>query len=335
MPSMTWRRTAAALVMTVVAATGLTVVEPPPAVACPTCDVDTDPNGGSVTVTFEGSAVSTTHGSSSSVPPDCWYEDWLSVEEAFVIRVLNSFFGFLFIPFLQLPMGPLAEYRDAFRDHKDDDGWRWYRLRCRAGISTIDSQQALSTAQTTEWFGRQVARMDLLVGPGTSTPSGVSVETLLEVAQDAFTVPEPDVQQNPTIRGADGATLVNLDTWFWADAAQETHTITATAGPVSVSLTARNTGYTLTSPYGSTECTHEQFTTPWSAELDGSPEAGCTIAFDRASDGAGHEVQVTSQWEMTWTATGVAGTNTLDPITPSTTFNVPVVEQGAVVEEID
>lgn len=328
MQGVTRRRAAGVLALALALAGFLTVVQATPASACPHCDVDTGPNGGSVSVQFSGTAVSGTQGgSSASVPPDCWYEDWLSVEAAFAVRVINEIFGLLFIPMLDLPMGPLAEYKDALEKEPKGE-WRWYRLRCRDGISTVDSEQALNVAQTTEWFGRQVARMDLLVGPGTDTPSGVSVQTLLEAAYDAFTVPEPDVTRNPAVASQGDATLVNIDTWFWADNAEESYEITATAGPVSVTLNAVNTGYVLTSPFGSTECTHEQFTTAWSPELDDVEGAGCRIAFDEPSDGAGHEVQISSRWEMSWTATGLAGTQPLNPITPASTVLVPVIEQG-------
>ncbi len=308
----------------------LTAPTAPPAAA----DADGGVPGGScsgshcsVSITFSGSSATSTPG--ATVPPDCWYEDWASVQEGFVLRVVNEFVGWLF-PGLAVPLSPIADYKDALRDHKKHDDWRWYRLHCKDGIDTISSGEALSIAENTQWFNNQtVARQDLLVGPATSIPGAVSVQTLLEAAQDAFTIPEPEVTQSPIVHNSGGATLVNLDTWFWADNTVETHSITATAGPVSVTLTAKNDGYVLTSPFGSAQCTHEQFTTAWSAGADAS--AGCTLVFDRASPGAGHEVQVTSRWDVEWTATGLPGTHTLDPLTPSTTFNVPVTEAGAVV----
>lgn len=345
MQTMRLRRVTAGLLTAAVAGLGIQAVTAVPASAeCrpgdPDCTVETGPDGGSVRVQFSGSGVSSVDGSSTSVPPDCWFQDGMELQPARDHRLALEVAGWLFpiLKLLSFRLAPLAAYQQALEDHPKDtpsyDKWRWYFLKCRPGINQLTSDEALSVAETTDWFGLQIARADLLLETGSSTPSGVSVSTLLEVAQDAFTIPEPEVQQNPTAREYDDATLVNLDTWFWSEDALESYTITATAGPVSVTLTAENAGYTLTSPFGSTECTYEQFTTPWSAAVDGDLDAGCTLAFDQASEGAGHEVQVTSQWDVTWTATGIAGTNTLDPITPSSTFNVPVIERGSTVDDV-
>lgn len=341
MQAVSVRRWSAGLLATVVAGLGIQAVTVPTASAeeCrpgdPNCTVDTGSDGGSVSIQFSGSGSSAVNGSSTSVPPDCWFQNGVALEPALAQRVLIEWF----LGFLRLPIAPVADYEAALEAHPkngpDYDDWKWYFLKCRPGINQLTSDEALTVAQTTEWFGLQVARIDLLLQTGEETPSGISVGTLLEAAQDAFTIPEPEVQHNPSARDHGGATLVNLDTWFWSEDALESYTITATAGPVSVSLTAENAGYTLTSPFGSTACTYEQFTTAWSPEVDGDPDAGCTLAFDTRSQGAGHEVQVTSQWDVTWTATGIAGTNTLDPITPSSTFTVPVIEQGSTVTDVD
>lgn len=333
------RRWSAGVLAATVTCVGLQAVTPSRASAeCrpgdPNCSVDTGPNGGSVHVQFSGSGVSSVDGTSASVPPDCWFQNGIALEPALGQRILIEWF----LGFLQLPIHPLSDYQAALEAHPNEPGsdydeWKWYFLKCRPGLG-IDSNEALSVAERTEWFGRQVARIDLLLQDGQETPSGVSVSTLLEVAQDAFTIPEPEVQQSPEVTDEGGATLVNLDTWFWSDDALESYTITATAGPVSVTLTAENTGYTLTSPFGSEECTYEQFKTKWTPELNGNPDAGCTLAFDQASNGDGHEVTVSSTWAVTWTATGINGTNTLDPITPSSTITVPVVEQWGDVTDV-
>lgn len=344
MPAVNLRRWTVASLAAVVACLGIQVVTTRAASAeeCrpgdPHCTVDTGGSGGSVRVVFSGSGVSSVDGSSTSVPPDCWFQDGIELEPALQRRAALALAEWFF-PFLRLltfRLAPLADYRQALEDHPKGtpsyDEWRWYFLKCRPGINELTSDEALSVAQSTQWFEQQVTRADHLLHTGSSTPSGVSVRTLLEVAQDAFTIPEPVVAHNPEIGGQDGATLVNLDTWFWSDTALESYTITATAGPVSVTLTAENAGYTLTSPAaGAVECTYEQFTTAWRPALTDSPDRGCTLAFAQPSTGAGHEVDVTSSWDVTWTATGIPGTHTLDPITPSSTFTVPVVEAGSTV----
>lgn len=290
-------------------------------------------DGGSVHIGFSGTAVSGNPSAttSSSVPPDCWFEYWQTLEDGVKFRraaaVFESFFPFIGI---LLRLHPLSYYEDAWKAHKKDPGWHVDQLKCKPDISTIDSEQALSTAGTTEWFGLQVAYRDLILGPGDVAPGGVSVRTLLDEAEKAFTIPVPDVQHSPTLTANGGATLVNADTWFWAPNAQRSYTITATAGPVSVTLTAKNSGYVLTSPYGSTQCTREQFTTPWSKATQSDPDAGCRLTFTTPSTGAGHEVQISSSWDVSWTGTGGLGGD-LDPITPSTTIRVPVVEAGTTV----
>lgn len=302
---------------------GLGSTVPPASCSGSTCTVD---------ITYTGNGAPGPSGGSSApaVEPDCWYEPWLGLKQAFALRAITDVFGF-FIPLLDLPMGEVKEYADAVKKHKSDPGWKWYKLTCKDGINSITSDQAMNAAETTEWFGMQVARMDLLVGPGEDTPEGVSVETLLEAAQAAITIPDPQVVRNPQIGGS-GATMVNLDTFFWSETAQKEYTVTATAGNVSATVTAKQDGYVLTSPAGSTECTHEQFTTAWSRGL--ADDAGCRIGFDRAS-ARGWDVEVMSQWDATWTATGFPDAQPLDALTVGSTTSVPVFESQALVTGVD
>ncbi len=341
MQSLRWKRRAAALVAVTPAFLALQVVGPQAAAeGCENqdwCDVETGPNGGSVSVHLSGTGVSTGSGSSTSVPPDCWFQDGVALEPALAQRRILAIFEYL-LPILQLPLHSVADYEAALEAHpnrpnSDYDDWKWYWLKCKPGFD-ITSDEALSVSEATNWYGLQVARLDKLLQTGQPNEGGVSVETLLQVAQDAFTIPEPEIQQSPAATDENGATLVNLDTWFWSEEAQASYTITATAGPVSVTLTAENTGYKLVSPAGGADCTYEQFTTKWSEELNSNPDAGCTIAFSEPSTGDGHEVSVSSTWDVTWTATGINGTNTLDPITPSSTITVPVVEQWGDVTDV-
>jgi hypothetical protein len=130
-----------------------------------------------------------------------------------------------------------------------------------------------------------------------------------------------------------GATIVNLNTLFWSDTAQQEQTITATAGPVSVTITAKPKGYVLSSPVGSVSCTAEQFATPWTQGMNEAD--GCGITFTRASAAAGWPVTVSSTWDASFTATGHPTPTPLDPVTASTTVDVPVNEVQSVVTRTD
>ncbi|MEU0565535.1 hypothetical protein ABZ297_09105 [Nonomuraea sp. NPDC005983] len=75
----------------------------------------------------------------------------------------------------------------------------------------------------------------VFVPPGTTPPSGITIQELAEIARAALTVPEPQLKLSP-----DAKSYVNLPTWVWLDDAGQTRrTVTATIpGVMSATVVA-------------------------------------------------------------------------------------------------
>jgi len=229
--------------------------------------------------------------------------------------------------------GPLADFEEAAKGKADKANW--YLLNC--SIDLQDHRAIAFAGETAMTMGSPdpYARPARLVPTGTPVPQPlVDPEVLRDAAYESMDIPEPTISRNPEITGS-AATLVNLDTFFWADAYRETWDITASVGPVSATVVAQSEGWVLTSPAGGQSCTQDQFTTPYSHGV--IPEAACTISFGRASLGyaGGYPVRATATWGATWTGTPApTAPEALPPVTTGATVDVPVAESQAVVRSI-
>ena len=291
----------------------------------------------SVTVTYTGSAAPQggSGGYVASVPPLCYYSDPRSPQEMHDwLRGQLDGGHYSGIQGFSL-YGPMTEYEDAAKDKSHEDA-RWYTLSC----PSVDLQdpRAIDFAGASEMTmgsDEPFARLARLFRPSDPVPPPlVDPEVLRDAAYGAMDIPEPTINRNPEIDGS-AATLVNLDTFFWADAYRDTWDITASVGPVSATVVAKSSGWVLTSPAGGQTCTQDQFTTPYSSGLGAAD--GCTIAFQRASlgYGSGYPVRATATWDTSWTGTPApAAPQALQPLTTGATVNVPVGESQAIVESI-
>lgn len=299
-------------------------------------DAECSGSGCSVTVTYTGSAApapgSPRH--VASVPPTCWYADPLTPQQ--LLDKWHEATGdghYSGIDHVRL-WGTLEEIEQVAEDEELADA-RWYQLRCRSGIA-LDDPEAVKYAGESVTYGvpgnwSQWARITRLIRPGQSAPPPlVDVETLRDAAYDSMTIPDPDLDRNPMVSG--GSTLVNLDTFFWADDYRDTWDITASVGPISATVIARGNSWVLSSPAGGTTCDFAQLTSAWSPGA--SAADGCAIAFARSSraHANGFPVDVNASWQTSWTGVpGPSAPTPLDPLSTSSTEFVPVMESQALV----
>lgn len=282
-----------------------------------------------VQVTYTGTAAPSGGSSGgggyvSSVPPICWYEPWKDPKAAlaYMKDAWNSphYSGIEWLA----SYGPVEDFEKAQKNSPDAT---WYTLNCSIGYS--DKKVLDYAGIAAQMNGYALPQVALLVQPGGAPPApAVDVETLRDAAYNSMDIPEPEIQRNPEVAGS-GATLVNLDTMFWAEDYRDTWDITASVGPVSATVVARSDDFVLQSPAGGETCTHDEFTTPYAPGLEEA--GGCRFPFTRASIGypAGFPVQATA----TWTGNPVPSTpQALPPLTTEGQVDVPVVESQALVD---
>ncbi|AYY11478.1 hypothetical protein EF847_00805 [Actinobacteria bacterium YIM 96077] len=197
---------------------------------------------GYIDVTVWGSGVSE-GGDGYEIPPEtirklppCFYSRWKTGAEVYE-------------QFINNPIGPdnypQEHDHDRFEnweDYENDDEGYWWTGNCSSARFESDVIGEFAD-YVDEWFEENPP---MYVEPGDPEPvPDVPPEVLVEYAHEAMELPEPEVSWNPK-RDGDGATLVNIDTWFWlddgpvelevhAEAGGNTATVQATLGEISFS----------------------------------------------------------------------------------------------------
>ncbi|WP_084682639.1 hypothetical protein [Actinomyces israelii] len=151
---------------------------------------------------------------------------------------------------------------------------------------------------------------------------------LARAAWGAVTIPQPSVETNPRITtgdGVSGATVVGLDTWVWATGETPARVrATASAGAVTATVVASASGLRVSAPDSVPDC--HGFGVPWTqGAAEGSSR--CTVEFTRSSAHLGGTTPLTVSvgYDVAWSATdGTSGT--LDPVTTTSTVDLPVAE---------
>ncbi len=197
--------------------------------------------------------------------------------------------------------------KGGWTDPKPDGPGAWYRKVCTdaAGQST----------GTTIWIPDRV----------------VDPRALAEQAADRVPMPLPDAHLNPP---EDREQVVNLQTWLWVDSAQW-HPLTAAASAGAVTVTATATPQSVTWAMGNGDTVTCQG--PGTAYDYGRPSSqqstncGYTYRHSSASQPAGaFTVRATVDWNVTWTASGIAGGGNLGSATRTNSLTVRVAEIQAV-----
>lgn len=88
----------------------------------------------------------------------------------------------------------------------------------------------------------------VFVPPGTTPPSGITIQELAEIARAALTVPEPTVKLSP-----DAKSFVNLPTWVWLEGIGEPRRSVTASIPGVMSATVVATLETITIDPGTTK----------------------------------------------------------------------------------
>ncbi|MGA9746589.1 MAG: hypothetical protein WBQ50_03955 [Nocardioides sp.] len=289
-----------------------------------------------VQVTYSGNAAPSGGGGGgyvASVPPTCYWSAWK--DPAAALAYMKDawddplYSGKEWV----LGYGKVEEFEKALENNPDAT---WYQLEC-PGLDDGDWQGMVDySGQAAAGNGYAIPNMALLVPPGTNPPDpDVDIEVLRDAAYDSIDIPEPQTQRNPEVAGS-GATLVNLDTMFWADGYSDTWSIRASLSPTLwAEVTASADDFVLTSPAGGQICTHAQYTTAYTG--GDAPAGACAFPFTRASVGygGGFPVTTTASWGASWTSSETAGAQPLPGLTTDSVIDVPVDESQAVVRSVD
>jgi hypothetical protein len=158
----------------------------------------------------------------------------------------------------------------------------------------------------------------------------IASATLAQFAKAGLVLPQPAVRLNP-----DGDQIVQLPSWLWVDPAQwQPRSATATAGPVSATVTAEPQRVTWNMGTGDTVVCDGpgRVYAPRFAE---TPEASdCTYTYRRSSagqPGASYRVTATIEWAVTWSGSDGDGGD-LGELTTSAVDDVRVAEVQALLQ---
>ena len=342
METRTWRLMAVLLATSIMiplsGATTANANSDPTTTTTPAAAVTTGPKI-EVTVTgsgYKGGSSGSGGGGSVSltVPAPCWmvaadtgkeYYEW--VHSGRMAQANHN---------MALNQGEYMTALPGYEAYKDDALGHWYYAYCDIDNWPVqDDLAGFITVHDRYWaeYGWQYF-------PVTEDPPAPPVppELLREVAIKSLTLPDPELDWNPKIKGNDG-TLVNLDTWFWLNNAPPRLDVRAQAGTSWATVTATFGGMDITAP-GEAPVSCANAGTPY---VTGAKNTDCIVAFSRASSalgaqasgGSGAEatpVTVKTRWTATWEGTGVGQTPITFPTKPERIVNIRVDEVQTLVK---
>jgi len=313
----------------------------------PTADAgmgDDTTNGGSgfrvsvrVTVTSDSGKIVQGGTRTYSVPAKCWWKpaaftiDGSDVADPATFEKYmneNPLQGHAAAGMLARPSG--EEMARVSAAAKAGQAYRWYQVECREGQNALDAGY---TSLGGEFMGTRIGIAYRAFLPGQVPEPLVAVEDLAEELWDEAQqqILAPTLEHNPKVSGTNGATVVNLPTWFWVtnpgNSLADDGTLTLTASvpgtPVNMRLVATSSDVSINSPAGSTSCPVDKAQYAYgSGKVEGN---ACTVTFDRSN--AGWPVTATVTWTANWTGNDGTGPQSgTDSLVRSTTVNVPVVE---------
>ncbi len=160
-------------------------------------------------------------------------------------------------------------------------------------------------------------------------PGGIDPRILAELQVATFELPAPGAQTSPDPAHTQ---IVRVPVWLWLDDGWETMSATATAGPVTSTVTATPARVVWDMGTGS----------PWTCDNPGTPydparadavqRPSCAYTYERTSVGEPGEVfavSATVHWHVTWTSNlGVGGD--LGELSSTTDFELRVAQLQAI-----
>jgi hypothetical protein len=329
-----------AISITILALTAGAVLAPPAGAA-----IGNDPTAGgngfkvSVQVTISSDSGKVVQGGTRtfSVPARCW---WKPV--SFDVNGADTSSPAAFEKYINenplqghaaagnLARPPGDEIARITAESKAGKAYRWYGVDCQDGLNALDEGY---TTLGGDYMGYKVALSYRAFLPGQVPQPLIAVENLANVLWDEAQrqIVAPALDRNPKVAAANGATVVNLPTWFWvtnpdrslADDGTLTLTASVPGTPVSMRLTATTGDVSITSVAGSNSCPVSQLKDGYA---NGKSEANaCMVTFDHSN--AGWPVTATVNWTANWTGQDSTGPHSgTASLTRSTTVTVPVVE---------
>lgn len=312
-----------------------------------------------VEVTFSGDGAPGGGGTYTvPIPPVCWWErldgrmlgDGSSVDAGDPEAVLawyeetypqiNGSFAFARGMFPDRSV-----FEDAIAREAAGTDLTWYQVRAGDAGNVDDLMKCAQGSND----GGVNGEIPIIYWPwvdGDPPAPAVDPETLAIEAREVMVIDEPEVDRNPRLAGGlDGATFVNVNTWFWVVDPEMvggnggTRTIRADVVGTDVwaEVTATTDGLSIASPDGSRQCDPELAQRAWAP---GAADAdGCTVQFTRASVAypGGYPVTAATEWSATWEGREQDGTTVggdLDPLRREATVNVPVAEVQTIVKRV-
>ena len=139
--------------------------------------------------------------------------------------------------------------------------------------------------------------------PSGQSPMLVDPAVLAQRALDRMQLATPTVHMAPQ---PPLLTYVGLETWLWMDPGQwDTLSLTVTAGPTSVTVTAEPARATWDLTAGSTTCTSPG--RAWVRGMSSSEQTDCSYTFDQVSDSQPEDafpVTATLTYQVDWVCNG-------------------------------
>lgn len=310
-----------------------------------------DPSGGygATAVHVSGDVSESLRASVPSPPPLCW---WAPITEAPAddAKAVKKWWDEEIAPYLKGHAGPgwlavpsFDAFHDAVKADKKGKGVTWYRLHTNdAALPSTGSKEwaeALKESgctQTNNFMDYPVPVTLNFFPTGEPPAPVVDARVLAEYAYEVMDLVSPELNWNPRLAAHNEAAMINLPTWLWVDqqAAVQTREVTATAGPVSVTVTATTDGLSVTSPAGTTQCSTDEAATAYASGV--SENSACTLTFGRPSTGydQGFPVDATTVWEASWTSNTGEGDDLQGRTVNETTY-IPVAHSQALVTNVD
>lgn len=135
--------------------------------------------------------------------------------------------------------------------------------------------------------------------------SGVAPFDLRTQVRAALTIPDPQPAGSPPLDDPDRFSVVRIPTWLWLDQPLDPLTDSASAGGISVSVTATPTGVTWhTGDREHETCPVEQIA--WRPNMN-EGDTNCSHTYTRSSAGEpddAYELTAVVHWELSWTLNG-------------------------------
>ncbi|NEA31537.1 hypothetical protein [Streptomyces sp. SID13031] len=302
----------------------------------------TDDGGGfkvavKVVVTSSSGKIMTGGSRTYSVPAKCWWKpasftidgtDASKPEDFEKWMNENPLQGHAGAGMLARPSG--EEMARVVAANQAGQAYKWYTVDCADGFNALDEGY---TSLGGTFMGTRIGISYRAFLPGQVPEPLVAVDDLADVLWDEAQaqIVAPTLDYNPKVTDRNGASIVNLPTWFWVTnpdgSLADNGTLTLNASvpntPVNMTLVAKSGDVAITSAAGSNSCPVDQAKYGYG---QGKSEANaCTVIFDRSN--AGWPVTATVNWVANWTGQDAGGPQTgTATLTRSTTVVVPVAE---------